>query len=352
MISARRVLGRRTSWLVVALAIAMIVLRPALAAPPSGTVLYVGVAPDEPMTSEVIAVLDAAHALDGFELTLAYDPAIVSPGSVELGPLWSLQPSGAGSTPGSLSIAGVPNGSGCEKGATCRLLSVKWAGVGSGTSRIEVTALSLHDHGVALSDVNRVVGQVRVDSAAGQTPSSPNNDAGAPPAVIGGTTSGSEHVITTVPSNPGQATAPGSALQSDEGFGFIFVLIAIVVVVVTALAGALLIVAMARRSWRWSGERSRAPRPVAPGPQAPSGVAVRAGPEFEAAVSDYFEKVEAFGMVAGGADADRFLLDAAVSLPAVDVRDTENGDAADKRRRLPPLAEGMLDGMRTLDGQE
>ncbi len=346
-----RMLRWRSAWLFVVLGFALTIVHTAVAEPPVRTVVYVGSAQDDPLTSDVVAVLDAEHALDGFEFTLTYDPAIVTPKSVRLEAAWTASPTRGEAGPGKLTIAGVPSGAGCAKGTSCRLASVSWAALSAGTSQVELTALTLKDQGNEISQVNRVIGQVRAEAPTGAMPA---GGGATPPPLPGSVNTDPQGVITGVPQASGEAAAQGIPSESGVGFDFVLMLVAIVLIAVVALVGALLIIALARRSWHWSAKR---PRPAEAGQQQRSAVseiapAARVGPVLEAAVSGYFEKVEAFGMVAGSASADHFLLDVAVSLPTVDIGDTTHADDAAVQNILAPDTNRMVDRIHMQDGPD
>ncbi len=267
----------------------------AAAEPPTRTVFLVTTPASDPLASELVAILDANHALNAFEVTLGFDASVLVPAEVQLREPWApLPPAAASDASGTLSIRGVRIGEGCARGTSCPLARVIWRGLADGASKIEPIVVNLEDQGVRIDDVNRVPGQTRTTSAG--TPSGP----GAGP--IAGE------------SDSASASPRSSALGPGGSLVFVFFVIAIVAVAAAAVAGAVVVVALARRSWRWSasarpGQPARAPEAVSAGNEV--------FPGLEAAVTGYLAQVEAFGSVASPSDPGHFLVEVAGAVRGV-----------------------------------
>src|SRR6185437_14534752 len=152
----------------------------------SGTVIQVGTATvpaGQNASTNVIASIASNDSVNGFDVTLAFDPAVVTAASVTLSQGWTALPvaSPIDNSGGTVRVAGFQLGTGCGSGSSCPLFAVSWHGVagGSSTVRVSVQQLAGSNGGAAgtLSSVAAVNGSVTVPGAPAAPSSSPKASA-------------------------------------------------------------------------------------------------------------------------------------------------------------------------------
>lgn len=231
--------------------------------------------PGGTVSAEIVVLLGPNSGLNEFEMTLEFDPNLVTVGRVTLDSSWrAAEPGPAATTPGKLVLAAVHTGDGCPPGTSCHLATVDWKGSAAGVAVVDATGTTLFAGGTAIPGVTVVPGRLQIGAAGSPRgePLTPNT------AVDGARASG--------PGARATGTPASSGLDSSLAAGLFLVLGMAVVL----LLGGTLIVAVARKTWAWS--RQRLPAPASP--QAPL-----ASSQTSAAdeVSEYLSRIEAFGSV-------------------------------------------------------
>jgi hypothetical protein len=241
------------------------------------------------LSSQLVVLLAAGDALDSFDISLSYDPALLAPDRVDLAEHWTAAtdapPAGE---PGTMEVR-ASTLTACAPGSTCVLATVTWKPVGEGTTSIDPTTVNLQNHGAALANVDSVPGEVQVGGKAGGAAGTPGN----------GTPGGTDSVA--------GSRSPGSS-DSSLGLGLVVLLVGLIAVSGAAILAAVFVTALARRSWRWSSARPEA------GPaHSDSALVGLAAEDLGPRIQEYLSQVEAFGMVASNARADSFLTEVALS---------------------------------------
>src|SRR6185312_15373373 len=141
---------RRTPAIVWALALGIgcLLLATAPGSASSGTVIQVGTATvpaGQNASTNVIASIASNDSVNGFDVTLAFDPAVVTAASVTLSQGWTALPvaSPIDNAGGTVRVAGFQLGTGCGSGSSCPLFAVSWHGVAGGSSTVRVSVQQL-----------------------------------------------------------------------------------------------------------------------------------------------------------------------------------------------------------------
>ena len=204
-------------------AIGCVLLTVAPTSATSGTTISVGSASrqlGQTATTSVSVSLSASDALTGYDITLSYNPAIVSPTSVSFGSWTPLSTCGNQSPPnctsGSFRVAAFQLNA-CS--GTCALFSVSWSTVGAGNSPIQVTAQQLSgtqsgQFSGALASVGAQPGAVSVTGGVSPTVAQPTPTS--PPLPTATKAPASPSPTSTSPTAPSASPESSSTTQPSQ----------------------------------------------------------------------------------------------------------------------------------------
>lgn len=139
-------------------------VQPARSSQPSRTTVFIDSASatdGQLVRSQVVASLAVTDSLEGFELDLSFDPALIEPVDIAVAPGWSeVASEPGGNASGTVTISGRRESATCTGGGTCLLASVVWRFPGSADAAIVLRRAELHaDDGRPL-DVTTIDGAV------------------------------------------------------------------------------------------------------------------------------------------------------------------------------------------------
>jgi len=220
---------RRTPALIwaIALGIGCLLLATAPGSASSGTIIHVGTGSaqaGQSVSTNVTASIASNDSVNGFDITLGFDPAVATAASITLSSGWTALPV---TTPidngsGLVHVAGFQLGTGCGGGSSCAMFSVSWHGVAGGTSSVHVTVQQLAgSNGGAngtLSSVGAVGGSVTVTgSPTGVTTQSPTATATPTKSAVATSTAATQTSVTTATAtSPATTQTPPAASATTQ----------------------------------------------------------------------------------------------------------------------------------------
>jgi hypothetical protein len=137
-----------TPLLALAFAFGVVLVAVAPGAASAGTMVNVGGASAQAgqMASSTVSVsLSGSDTMNGFDVTVTFDPSIAHVASVAIAAGWSQPPliKTVDNTTGSVRIAAFQLGTGCAAGTSCPLFSISWQTLSAGISSVHISSQQL-----------------------------------------------------------------------------------------------------------------------------------------------------------------------------------------------------------------